>query len=317
MSAAFDIREEIAAATREQLAPVIDKPGIYRMDADAYHADPCPAPSLSSSIAKIIIERSPLHAWHAHPRLNPHHQSEERADFDLGSAAHALLLEGEDRMSVIDADSYRAKAAQEQRDAARAAGRHPILKAKHVAVVAMAKIAERAIAGCPDLSGLTLADGDSERAVIWQECGIWLRCRPDWLARDLSAMLDYKTTGDAEPMHFGKHIARMLYHFQAAFYRRGVRAVTGVDVPFILLAQETEEPHACTFHGCAPSLAAIAEQMVDQAIRTWAGCMKAGTWPAYSPRIHYHDAAAWAAMEQEERMAGIPYEISKLWEKIA
>lgn len=296
---------------------MIDSPGVYTLGADAYHADPCAVPSLSSSVASIIVMRSPLHAWHAHPRLNPAHQPEERAEFDLGSAAHALLLEGADRMAVIDAENYRTMAARDQRDAARAAGLHPVLRAQHAAVTWMAKIAECAIARCPDLSGLTLADGDAEQAIIWREGDTWLRCRPDWLARDYSMMLDYKTTTDAEPLHFGKHIARMLYHFQAEFYRRGVRAVTGRDAPFILLAQEVEPPHACTFHGCAPSLAAIAEQMVDQAIRTWAGCMKADTWPAYSPRIHYHEAAQWAAMEQEERMAGIPYEISQLWEKQA
>lgn len=299
------------------LAAGISEPGIYTMPADDYHADPCAVPSLSSGIARTLISRSPAHAWIAHPRLNPDHVPEERTAFDLGSAAHALLLEGEDRMTVIDAADYRTKAAQEARDAARLAGRHPVLAARYKDVKAMVGRVHEAIDRSPDLSGITLADGTPEQTIIWREGDAWLRCRPDWLARDCSVMLDYKTTTDAEPLHFGRHIARMLYHFQAAFYRRGVKAVTGRDAPFILLAQEIEAPHACTFHGCAPSLEAIAEQMVEQAIRTWAACMKADTWPSYSPRIHYHEAAQWAAMEQEERMAGIPYEVSQLWEKLA
>ncbi len=34
-----------------------------------YFADPAAQPSLTQSIAKILIEKSPLHAWHEHPRL--------------------------------------------------------------------------------------------------------------------------------------------------------------------------------------------------------------------------------------------------------
>jgi len=42
---------------------MIDRPGIYRdMSSEEYLNDPCPAPSLTQSIAKVLIARSPLHA---------------------------------------------------------------------------------------------------------------------------------------------------------------------------------------------------------------------------------------------------------------
>jgi hypothetical protein len=34
-----------------------------------YHADPCAQPSLSASIARELIHKSPLHAWQVHPKL--------------------------------------------------------------------------------------------------------------------------------------------------------------------------------------------------------------------------------------------------------
>ena len=43
--------------------------GIHDIPPREYHADPCPAPSLSRSIAKLLVERSPAHAYAAHPRL--------------------------------------------------------------------------------------------------------------------------------------------------------------------------------------------------------------------------------------------------------
>src|SRR4051812_43711235 len=74
--------------------------------AEDYHRDICPEPSLSNSLAGILLSRSPKHAWLAHPRLNPNYKPEESKVFDKGSAAHALLLEGIDLMEVIDPADY-------------------------------------------------------------------------------------------------------------------------------------------------------------------------------------------------------------------
>ena len=40
------------------------------MSMDEYHADPCPTPSLSSGIARVLWANTPMHAWFKHPRLN-------------------------------------------------------------------------------------------------------------------------------------------------------------------------------------------------------------------------------------------------------
>ena len=45
--------------------------GVHQIDGGAYHLDPCPEASLSSTLAKTMLAQSPLHAWTASPRLNP------------------------------------------------------------------------------------------------------------------------------------------------------------------------------------------------------------------------------------------------------
>src|SRR5690606_1065600 len=58
---------------------------------------------------------------------------------DLGRAAHAIVLEGDESPIVaVDADSYRTAAARAQRDAARAAGKIPLLPHELATVRAMA-----------------------------------------------------------------------------------------------------------------------------------------------------------------------------------
>ena len=107
------------------------KPGIYTMTAEDYHADKIASrPSLSASMAHLLCTSSPAHAWVAHPKLNPAFERHEEEKFDVGTVAHALLLQGEDVAVVVDAPDWRTNAAKEERDAARAAGQIPLL-AKH------------------------------------------------------------------------------------------------------------------------------------------------------------------------------------------
>ncbi len=283
-----------------------------RMPAADYHA----MPQLSCTLAKILIAQSPLHAWTACPALNPNYVSEEKETFDIGAAAHALLLEGEDRMVVVEADDWRTKAAREDRDAARAEGKHPILARKYADLVKMRDVAVRAIAECSDLSGLSLSRGRAEHVITWVENGVECRARIDFLESGELVVLDYKSTTDATPRAFSRQIARMGYHIQDEFYSRGVKAVFGRRPKFIFMAQETTAPHACSFHGCAPSLLAIAEQDVDYAVRTWGECLKANRWPAHSNRIHWAEAMPWQMAEAEERAPGNTYDYPAMgWNK--
>lgn len=298
---------------------MITAPGIYKIPQAEYHADPCPDPSLSSSLIKVLIQQSPLHAWMAHPRLNPNFAESESETFDIGSACHALLLEGENRIERIDAPDFKTKAAREARDAARAAGKHPIIAHKYDSVVNMHLIAHKAIADCADLSGYRIDHRMSERTIVWQEDGwLWCRAMIDSSHDDLSVLLDYKSTTDATPSVFSHQISRMGYQIQESWYRRGVRALTGKDPKMIFLAQETAAPHDCSFHAIAPSLGQIADDLVEQAIRIWGDCLKRNMWPGYSNRIHYAEAAAWQINEHVERVEsaeGIAYDVNKMWDK--
>ena len=143
-------------------------PNFYAMPADEYHADPCPQPSLSSSIAQILLRESPRKAWFSHPRLNPQYREEHDGKFDLGTCAHAVLLENDaSRITIVEADDWRTKAAKEQRDAARAAGKTPLLARHFADVQAMVEAARKFIAGS-EVSEYW-PDSDSELTGIWQE----------------------------------------------------------------------------------------------------------------------------------------------------
>jgi len=102
--------------------------GMLEISAADYHADLVgERPALSSSIARILVGRSPAHARAAHPKLNPDWQPDHDEKFDTGTIVHQLLLDEHAQVEVCDFPDWRKAAAQEQRDQARAAGRTPLL----------------------------------------------------------------------------------------------------------------------------------------------------------------------------------------------
>src|SRR5262245_35492153 len=102
---------------------------ILNVDDTAYYNDPCERPSLTQSIAKTLITKSPLHAWTEHPRLGGVRREPTR-EMDDGKILDALLLSGGDGLEIIEAPDFRTKDARARRDAAKAAGKTPILKHK-------------------------------------------------------------------------------------------------------------------------------------------------------------------------------------------
>lgn len=291
------------------------KPGIYSICETEYQADNIGAdeiPSLSASIAKILINESPLHAWTAHPRLNPNFQREERELFDLGTVCHALMLQGLDVGHIIQAKNkdgeivsdYKTNAAKFERDNARAAGRVPILQKHWERIQVMVVAGKVQIAAHREASDVFTDAGKAEQTLAWSDDhGVICRARLDWLRNDFTRIADYKSTGTSvNPEAMARFAVSQGWDIQASFYRRGVKAITGKDPDFIFAVQEDGPPHALTAVGLSPSFIWYGDKRVQAAIDLWAQCLKSGKWPGYPNRIVYPDLppyaeAAWLEKE--------------------
>jgi hypothetical protein len=288
----------------------ITEPGAYRVSKEDYHRDPCPVPSLSCGLAKNFLDASPLHAWWAHPKLNPQWEPEPpKRNWELGTACHELLLGGGQQAHIIDADSYRTKAAKEERAGAIEDGFAPILTAEYdraVAIVAAAR------ANLPPVV-LALLDepkGEAEVMVTAKlEGDVWMRSELDWWSADRHIVIDYKTTGtSASPAAFAKQIARMGYDFQDAFYQNVIaRAFPELAgrLSFLFIVQEWDPPFALSVLEIAEGDRALAGRKVDVAIECWEDCLSSGRWPGYPSGIQRVTLPEWHTREWLDReMAG-------------
>ena len=274
------------------IAAAVTEPGVYELPAAVYHADPCPEPSLSSSIAKRLCLDSAAHAHYAHPRLNPTAADDEAEHFDIGTVAHALLLEGQQCLAIIDAKDYRTNAAKAAREAARAEGKTPLLAARWADVQAMAAAARGQLDRHKDGGAAMFTAGKPEQTLIWieqarDEIDVWCRARLDWLRP--GAIDDYKSTSaTANPETWTRTMFSHGFDLQAAWYLRGLRALTGLDdAIFRFAVQETFAPYALAVVGLGPDVLMLAEKKCLYALEVWRHSCETGDWLGYPRRTCY------------------------------
>ncbi|MFG1247305.1 PD-(D/E)XK nuclease-like domain-containing protein [Xanthobacter flavus] len=298
--------------TKPEALP-LSEPGAYDLTAEQYHADPCPVPSLSNSVAKILLDSSPRKAWFSHPRLNPNQEADESSRLDLGTAAHAMMLGKGRDMVVVEADDWRTKAAKAERDAARAEGKTPILEKDHkraCAMIAAARAQLAHIEGAED-AFLTTA-GEPEMVLAWKDAaGPWCRTMIDWTQFDPRGPIvyDYKTTqASANPAAIGRTVANLGYEVQAAFIERGFCHLfpgTAGRLTFRFVFQEIDPPYLLSVIELDAAGLSIGRKKVAYAIDVWGRCITTGNWPGYPSKIatvEYPAFAenAWLARELRE-----------------
>jgi PDDEXK-like domain of unknown function (DUF3799) len=295
--------------------------GIYRDFPTAdYFADPCPEPSFTQSLAKILIEQSALHAYHAHPRLNVLTTDEDDEKYDkakaIGNAAHALMLGRGKALAVEDFPDWRTKDAKAFKAAALEAGKEPVLQIHYDIAIQMVKRAHeqlRHIPGCGHIGDPI--QGDAEVVIASCEDGLWLRAMIDWITPDLRQVVDFKTSGmSVSPYATGRLMASAGWHIQAAMHERILDEIDPDGAGrrhHLYVAQENYEPFALTVNEIDEAALTIGRKQLSYAIDTWAICMCRDQWPAYPTHIirpelpGWHENG-WLAREVAEESERVP-----------
>src|ERR1035437_9708796 len=284
------------------------EPGLH-LDVPAadYHADPCATPSLSSSIAKVILAQTPKHAWMKHPRLNPKFTPESDDKFTMGSIVHELMLGRGAGIEVIDFDDFKTKAARSIRDDARAAGLTPILLHQYKEACAIAASALTILAKIRHAENFFSSKAVSESVAVWMDIGGPL-CRAmldRFSPEDGGTIWDIKTTGAGlSDAALARSITTNGYDLSAAFYTRAARAVWGdlnANATFRWVFVETTAPCEVRVVMADPTTLALGDRKAACAIEIWRRCMAANEWAGYPRRIERIEYPAWAETQWLER----------------
>lgn len=266
-----------------------------------YHADPCPTPSLSASIATKIVKDSALHGWMAHPKMGEWRESPSNEQ-EFGILMHALLLGQPVGVVQVHAKNFRTKVAQQERDDARDNGLIPMLAHEwhdlaDVVIEARSELA---------LSGVHLI-GKSERVAVWYEPTasgpVLCRGRMDHtdLERSDPFIFDLKTCASANPLDIRNSVVKFGSDLQRAAYISAVEKIhpeLAGRVEYRWVHIETL-PIGCprrvivTVSEADGSMRELGERKWQRACRVWAECLERNHWPAYSTGVVRLDARPW------------------------
>jgi len=261
------------------------KPGIYHdLSNEDYHS----GPGLSSSAIKSIL-RSPLHYNWEYVLGN---RRQATAAMNLGSLVHTLILEPDkfdDDYAVVDVTTRNTK---KYKDAVKAMPEKTIVLSHELyAATEMTKSLG------DNQKAMALIDGASrEVSMYWDEDGRLCKCRPDAWREDILICSDLKTTADASPREFERSVIKFGYHISAAWYSRGIHALTGrYPDNWAWIVVESKAPYAVMIYAADEALLEKGDSLCQEALFTLSECEQSGQWPAYSDQIEQITLPAWAA----------------------
>ncbi|MDX2732832.1 PD-(D/E)XK nuclease-like domain-containing protein [Streptomyces sp. PA03-2a] len=268
------------------------------MSADDYHAD---RDSVSSTgLRKILAPGCPAQFKYDRDNPQPH-----KKEFDLGHAAHLLVLGDGPELEVIDAPDWKKADTRELRDLAYAEGKVPLLTKDHDMVQAMAAaIRQHPVAGPLFAPGT----GVAEQSIFWTDAATGVRCRirPDWLKQlpGLTLCVDYKTIKAADPETVSKAIRDHGYHQQDPFYIDGIwAALQPEDVRFVFVFQSKIAPYLITVRELTDQVRDIGRAKNERALRVFADCTATGIWPDWTgpvTDIPTISIPTWAVINESE-----------------
>ena len=262
---------------------LLDEPGVYDMPEAAYHADPLRhlGGSLSSTIArKLLAPSCPALARYAldHP--------EYKDAYDLGSVTHRLILGAGCEIVEVAAKDWTAagKAGRAAKEQARERGAVALLSKD----LATAQAMRDAVYADDLASALLTAPGAPERVLLWREGAeqTWGRAMvdrwPDPSDADVPPMVDVKTTAKGlDDDSLQGTIWSYGYGRQEDWYRRGYRAVHGVEADFWFVFVSDSAPYLVRCVQVDDALREMARRANDEALAVWRDCIATDTWPGY------------------------------------
>lgn len=223
---------------------------------------------------------------------------EHKKEYDVGTLAHALILEGSlDHLVVeVDAKDYRTNKAREARDAAYAQNKIPVNNTERDTMLAPVEAMRDAVLDHPIANDL-LTGHDPEVSIFWEQSGAPMKARIDALHMDRKLAVDLKTVRSARPNDFKRQISDLGYYVQAAHYLNGLKEVTGHEFDWLFVAVDKSEPYVVSVHRMSKDSLIEGAVRIGHAIDRYQAALARG-WTGYE-EIFTQELTPWESMKNE------------------
>lgn len=213
----------------------------------------------------------------------------------IGSAVHALALEGEEaflrQFTVAPSVDKRTKDGKAQWAEFQEANQGKDLLTSDEMMI---------VSGCvKSLKSHPLAsrmlketEGRPEVTLTWEDetTGLPMKARLDRLPLpDKRTIIDLKTTADATLKGFTRQMVNLAYDLQAAVYTNGTQACRIDCDSFVFIAVQNSEPFTVSVTAIGPEWLSWAQNEVDRQLGLIKQCRERNYWPAFEIPGHIYD----------------------------
>jgi hypothetical protein len=135
------------------------------------------------------------------------------------------------------------------------------------------------------LAGLILSQSLPEVSLFWDEDGVYCKARIDILSITAHGIVlgDLKNFGSLASEHLiGYQIAQNRYHWQMAFYGRGIEKVFGAPpIKRYWVFVEEKAPHGIKIRNCNDAASEAGWLAISQMLPRYQECLEDEVWPSY------------------------------------
>lgn len=260
-------------------------------------------PRLSPSIAKIIVNRSPAHAYVAHRLLGGGTEDESTKAQNTGKILEALVYNQplDKLFAILPYDNFRTKDAQTARDAAIAERKTPILEKDIQEFEFAADTIKKQLAE----QGIVFEGGEYQKLVEWtcQQTGANCKGYIDYYSSPI--IWDLKCVADASPAKVVRSFVDYGWDIARAAYTEGIETNypelagrTRMIFPFA----ETEPPYLVSLYEASGEMELLGKEKWYRAKMKWVDCLATGRWPGYFTGVAQIQPTPWqmAAIEYQD-----------------
>lgn len=256
-------------------------------------------PRLSKSIAMELLYECPYAAWYYHRLLGGHSKPQTEAMAD-GLIYEALITGQTDRIELVDADSFRTKEARELRDAALAAGKTPMVRAKFDAYSETATSLRETIARVAP----GFLEGELQRRVEWESGGVPCSGVMDSVDVDGRMVWDLKMSNSLRTDALLRTVDRDGWDIQHAAYTVAAQHEWGEPFRMAFIVCQTAPFPAVRVVWLDYDLQHCGKLKWRAARRLWRECIETDTWPSYDAERCVLEAMPWHLSNAEAIHAG-------------
>jgi len=230
---------------------------------------------IGSSFVKTFADRS---AAHAHETItNP---SDPTPTLIIGNAFHSLVAGATDEVRVVD----KPKTPKQDGEI------YQIHESTYQSIMEMIAAMKR-----HPIAKRLVTIPDKEVTGVWYDVNNQLPCkiRPDGIDHERRIIVDWKSTGNAAYSEFNRDIFKFGYHISAAWYKWGVREITGHDYAFVIVAVEKAPPYGVNCYNIGGMAVRKAWEKIGEVLGDLSDCVESGKWPNYEARLWEPDVPSY------------------------